>query len=144
MATRSTDPGPGTVREPTPPRGRLVPGGATSTFEQLEDDVAAKKGWYFDLQDSGERNLGQPVLFGEIVTLTSYVPSLDRCEFEGETFLFAVDFLTGSAFFESVIGTTDTDTSTQGADKVLKRTSLGKGLSITPNIRKFTMVNTVS
>ncbi|MFC1823649.1 pilus assembly protein [Thermodesulfobacteriota bacterium] len=106
----------------------------TTTYELLQDAVSGTSGWYFDLPDTGERNIGQPVLFGEIVTLTSYVPSLDRCEFEGETFLFAVDFLTGSAFFESVIGTTDTDASTQGADRVLKRTSLGKGLSITPNI----------
>jgi type IV pilus assembly protein PilY1 len=108
-------------------------GASITNYSELEAAVGARKGWYFNFPDNKERNLGQAVLFGDIVTFTSYVPSEDPCRFEGETFLYAVDFMTGTAFFQSVIGMDPTIT-VGGAAEVLKRTSLGEGLSLTPNI----------
>jgi type IV pilus assembly protein PilY1 len=87
-------------------------------------------GWLIDFTVSKERNLGQATLLGDILTFTTYIPSLDPCEFEGETYLYALYYLTGTAFYESVVGT-ETDA---GGEVVLGKVTLGKGLSITPNI----------
>ena len=117
-----------------------IPGGGDS-YDDLLDTAATKDGWFLDFPDAKERNLGQATLFGDIVTFTTYIPSQDPCEFEGETYLYAVDFRTGTAFEEPVIGTDPSDTVTETVEgetvtkeKVLRRTSLGVGLSTTPNI----------
>ena len=108
--------------------------GAIANYDDLFDAVMAKKGWFLDFPDSKERNLGQASLFGEILSFTTYIPSLDPCQYEGETYLYAVDYLTGTAYYDSVIGTDASDTNAEGEELVRKRISLGRGLSITPNI----------
>jgi type IV pilus assembly protein PilY1 len=104
-------------------------------WDQLLTTMDSKSGWFIDFPDSKERNLGQPTLLGDILTFTTYVPSLDPCEFEGYTYLYAVYYKTGTAYFESVIGLNSNNVSSlTGKSEVLRRTSLGKGLSVTPNI----------
>ncbi len=105
-----------------------VPG--VTNWDQLL--AAIGKGWVLDFPDERERNLGQATLFGDILTFTTYVPSLNPCEFEGFTFLYATYFATGTAYEKSVIGLGTKVCA--GKSEVLRRASLGRGLSITPNI----------
>ena len=111
--------------------GSLVENVATvSNWDELLIKSQSDKGWLIDFTVSKERNLGQSTLLGDILTFTTYIPSLDPCEFEGETYLYALYYLTGTAFYESVVGTVTEG----GQEVVLGKVSLGKGLSITPNI----------
>ena len=90
-------------------------------------------GWKINFGDTGsayqgERNVGQAAILGDIVTFTSYVPSVDKCAPEGDSYLWAPYYRTGTSFYRSVIGL-DIDGTT-----VLRKISLGKGLATTPNI----------
>lgn len=103
-------------------------------YDDLVSAVSGEWGWYMNFYDTKERNLGQAVLFGDILTFTSYIPSTDPCTIEGETYLYALNYLTGTAFSSSVIGKDATDTNANGRERILKRLNLGRGLSVTPNI----------
>jgi type IV pilus assembly protein PilY1 len=107
-----------------------------TNYDELLNEMSYLDGWFLNFPDSKERNLGQAVLFGDIVTFTSYIPSPDPCQGEGETYLYATDYRTGTAYYTSVIGvdTLVEDPTASGKYKVKRRESLGKGLSITPNI----------
>lgn len=98
---------------------------------QIEDDYL---GWRMNFSEIGERNLGQAVLAGEIVTFTTFVPEDDICASDGESYLYALFYRTGTAYRQSVIGLDHRYTSSQGDPLVLKRAFLGPGLTITPNI----------
>ncbi len=106
-----------------------------SNFDTLVSEVDDNQGWTLDLDyaANSERNLGQAVLAGDILTFTSYVPSNDACSIEGRTQLYALYYLTGTAYLKSVIGLDYTDLNNDN-EKVLKRIDLGAGLSLTPNI----------
>jgi type IV pilus assembly protein PilY1 len=101
-------------------------------FNDLESEVDNKEGWKLDFAGSGERNLGQATLLGEILTFTTYTPSTDPCAFEGTSDLYALYYKTGTAFAESIIGFGDRDLA--GKKEIKKQLSLGKGLTVTPNI----------
>jgi Tfp pilus tip-associated adhesin PilY1 len=113
--------------------------GYVTTFAELnlemdEPDLDATNGekdiyhgWKIKL-DGAERVIGQPAILGDVVTFTSYIPSNDPCLPEGDSYLWAPYFRTGTAYSRSVIGVKD---STQ---EVLRKIDLGKGLSTTPNI----------
>ncbi|MEN8135659.1 MAG: hypothetical protein ABFS18_09015 [Thermodesulfobacteriota bacterium] len=110
---------------------------AAQTFLELNDEIGELDGsdldkyhgWKIKLE-SGERVVGQPAILGEIVTYTSYIPSADPCIPQGDSYLWAVYYRTGTAYMRSVIGL-ESDGAT---DMVLRRVHLGKGLSTTPNI----------
>ncbi|MFH1488307.1 MAG: hypothetical protein ABII06_05345, partial [Pseudomonadota bacterium] len=101
-------------------------------WEELLTAINGASGWLIDFPDQKERNLGQATLLGDILTFTTYIPSVDACEFEGVTYLYATYYNTGTAFTSSVIGLGNDEK--EGKKEVLRRTSLGKGLSVTPNI----------
>ena len=101
-------------------------------FPDIELTVDTKNGWQLDFAGSGERNLGQATLLGEILTFTTYTPDTDPCAFEGVSDLYALYYKTGTAFAESIIGFGDRDLA--GKDENAKKLSLGKGLTVTPNI----------
>jgi len=106
-----------------------------SDFYALVDEIQNNySGWRIDLDyKAGERNLGEAVLAGDVLTFTSYVPTDDPCGLDGESMVYALYYLTGTAYYQSIIGLDPTDVS--GSDAlVLKRASLGKGMTITPNI----------
>ncbi len=103
-----------------------------SNWNDLSSELEDQSGWYMDFAESKERNLGQATLLGDILTFTTYIPSLDPCEFEGQTNLYASYYKTGTAYFEAIIGLGTIEYN--GQKEVLRKTSLGKGLSITPNI----------
>jgi type IV pilus assembly protein PilY1 len=105
-------------------------------YGDLQAAVEAKNGWKLHFPRTRERNLGQAALLGEILTFTSYVPDDQECHYEGDSYLYAVDFSTGTALPETVIGYGErTILEDEETYKEVKRgESLGKGLALTPNI----------
>jgi type IV pilus assembly protein PilY1 len=106
--------------------------GSTSTgpdFGVLRTEQAygqsLASGWYRELDLSGERIINKPSALGGILMAPSFVPTGDICGFGGDSYLYALYFETGTAYFKSVIGV-----EAEGAkDKVLDKTDLGAGLS---------------
>ncbi len=99
-------------------------------FMQLANDIETNyDGWVmdFDYDPTGERNLGQAVLAGDLLTFTTYIPSGDVCSIGGQSLVYVLYYRTGTAYPQSVFGV-DVN------NEVLKRADLGQGLTITPNI----------
>jgi type IV pilus assembly protein PilY1 len=95
-----------------------------------DSDLDKYNGWKLDFDQLGERNLGQAAILGSIVTFTTFVPSEDICQPEGESFLWAPYYRTGTAYLSNVIGTV----ARGGETEVLRKLSVGVGLASTPNI----------
>ncbi len=98
-----------------------------------------KKGWYLDFSDIGERNLGGAALLGGLLTFTTYVPSQEICNIEGESFLRALYYKTGTAYYKPAIGWTWVDSRgsqtgklESGEQKSNTRVSLGAGMAESP------------
>jgi type IV pilus assembly protein PilY1 len=118
------------------------------TFSKLKNYIAGTgcdaagnstgiDGWYRDFSDPRERNLGTAALLGGLVTYTSYQPFSDKCKSEGQGFLYAVHFQTGTAWTESVFGTFDNDGTLHKDDSgtfVKDKMSTGQGMSTTPSM----------
>lgn len=107
------------------------------TWTALMTAVDKNDGWYLDFKGVKERNLGQATLFGDLLTFTTYIPSDDICSFEGTSNLYAVYYKTGTAYYRSVIGSSKEDRDNEGGEddvKISRVISLGKGMSVTPNI----------
>jgi type IV pilus assembly protein PilY1 len=99
--------------------------------DKIEDDYS---GWRIKLDfKPGERNLGEAVLAGDVLTFTSYTPADDPCVISGESQVYVLYYRTGTAYYLPIIGLDTTDKSGDDA-LVIKRTSLGQGMTITPNI----------
>jgi type IV pilus assembly protein PilY1 len=105
-------------------------------FNGLKAAIDARDGWFLDFGGAKERNLGQAALLGNILTFTTYLPSIDPCQIEGTSNFYALYYGTGSAYTKSVIGLGSTQITENGKTKheVLKVTNLGQGLTISPNI----------
>ncbi|MCZ6756119.1 MAG: hypothetical protein O7E49_12480 [Gemmatimonadetes bacterium] len=87
--------------------------------------VQSKDGWFTTLPATGERSLSAPTLIGGTVFLTTFSPLGDVCSgVGGDGFLYALFYLTGGAYSESVIGTETVG----GNTNVLRSISLGAGL----------------
>jgi type IV pilus assembly protein PilY1 len=82
-------------------------------------------GWYRRLDLTGERIINKPAVLGGILLAPSFVPNNDVCGFGGDSYLYALYFETGTAYYQSVIGTEDVG----GKYRVLDKKSLGAGLS---------------
>jgi type IV pilus assembly protein PilY1 len=83
-------------------------------------------GWYRELNVlPGERIINKPAVLGGILLAPSFVPNDDICGFGGDSYLYALYFETGTAYYQSVIGKEDVG----GKYRVLDRMSLGPGLS---------------
>ena len=105
-----------------------------TTFSNLENDIRDNySGWYFDFSETGERNLGQAALLGEILTFSTYVPDNDLCASEGRSYLYGVYYKTGTGYWKGVL---KTDEHPSGIDsgKVISKIDVGKGYSTTPNL----------
>ena len=110
----------------------LPDNGDVDTFPALKQyitDSSDVDGWKRELTGEGERVIGQPSLLGGLVTFTSYLPDADVCQAEGNSNLYALYYLTGTAWTENVFGDQDPNNPYVGFMK-----SLGKGMSITPNL----------
>jgi len=99
------------------------PSGAT-TFDALVKGITSKEGWYTTLPTAGERALSSPTLLGGTLLFTTFVPSADMCVVQGTGSLYALFYLTGSAYPDPLVGTT-----VSGQDVLNNRSvSLGTGL----------------
>ncbi|WP_447974853.1 pilus assembly protein [Nitrospira sp. Kam-Ns4a] len=101
--------------------------GSTTTLQGL---VGSMDGWVTDLLPTdtrlaqGERVLSAPTIIGGIVFFTTFIPNTDICSASGNGNLYALFYLTGTAYKESVVGTQASGSIT----KVLRSISLGQGL----------------
>lgn len=60
-------------------------------------------GWKRNLR-YGERVIGQPTLFGGLVNFVAYTPNNDPCNYGGSSALYALYYLTGTAWIENIFG----------------------------------------
>jgi type IV pilus assembly protein PilY1 len=110
-----------------------------TTWEQLLEQIDLHDGWYQNFSEPKERNIGQASMFDEILAFTTYVPALDICAFEGESWLSAVYYRTGTASFENIIGFIHDDVNHNsivdpGEQRMIKKVNLGRGLALTVNL----------
>lgn len=100
----------------------------SDTTTTLQGLVQSKDGWFTKLilpvvTAPRERVLTSPTLLGGIVFFPSFVPVDDICTAVGDGYLYALFYLTGSAYKESVIGTEQVG----GNTNVKRSISLGQG-----------------
>jgi len=110
-----------------------------TNWDDLVAHINVSKGWYKDFPESKERNLGQATLLGGLLVFTTYIPGEDICSIEGESWLSALYYSTGTAFYESVMGYDVEDKNSDsildpGEKRMRTRFRLGKGLALTPNV----------
>ena len=87
--------------------------------------VKSKKGWYTTLPAARERVLSNPTLIGGIAFFPSFIPDNNICAATGSSNLYALFYLTGSAYTESIVGQTPS-----GSNQIVNRSmSLGTGLA---------------
>jgi type IV pilus assembly protein PilY1 len=105
--------------------GSIAGTGEATTFGDLRvrqgDSLTYEVGWYKQL-DSGERIVSKPSVLGGILLAPSFVPNNDICGFGGDSYLHALYFETGTAYYKSVVGV-------EADDSVKDKINLGAGLS---------------
>jgi type IV pilus assembly protein PilY1 len=112
------------------------PANNIDTFFALENYMETDpvpRGWKLDFSETRERNLGQAALLGDVLTFTTYAPNPSACQNEGDSWLYAIYYKTGTSFPSSVIGLgTNTDPDDGTMQETLRKKSLGKGLAVSP------------
>ncbi|MEO0300600.1 MAG: PilC/PilY family type IV pilus protein [candidate division WOR-3 bacterium] len=79
-------------------------GGSIISFNQLERLTTQNyKGWYRELY-GGERCITSSALIGGSVLFTTYKPEFRPCKAGGEGFLYAIYYLTGTAYYKPIFG----------------------------------------
>ncbi|MBW2302213.1 MAG: hypothetical protein JRF57_00720 [Deltaproteobacteria bacterium] len=88
-------------------------------------------GWYRTLLTTRERAITKPSVFGGIVFFPTFVPNDDICGFGGDSYLYALYFETGTAYYEPVFPgqTQDFTVGSETYQQVLDKVSLGSGKS---------------
>ncbi len=111
--------------------------------EPANDHFYRYAGWKTGLAATGERAMGQAGLLGGLVAFATYTPSTQICEPIGTSNLYALHYLTGSAYYLPILGFSDdtitidtdgdgeTDITFQGSKN---KTDLGTGLAATPSL----------
>ena len=100
-----------------------------------KDHFSKYHGWKIDLVSTGERVVGMPGVLGGIVVFTSYLPSDQVCVTKGDSYLYALHYLTGTAFYEPILDVDLNTSITIGPDTYYaaeKSSDLGEGMGITP------------
>ena len=106
-----------------------LPTGVT-TVEELAEHIrvtTSLDGWKRAMPNVGERVVGQPTLFGGLTNFTTFTPSNDYCEAEGTSRLYALYYLTGTAWKEDVFGDST-------GDFVPFIVDLGQGMGVSPSL----------
>ncbi len=93
-----------------------------SSTTSLQGLVLSKQGWFVTFPTAGERGLSSPTILDGTVFFTTFIPVNDICTASGSGNLYALFYLTGSAYKQESIGTTS------GGAVVAKSISLGTGL----------------
>jgi Tfp pilus tip-associated adhesin PilY1 len=94
------------------------------------EDPTGTDGWYIQFAQPRERNLGQGVLLGGLLTFTTYQPYNDVCLSEGLSNLYGVYYQTGTGWYKPVFGTNGVTTD----GNTVSMLPLGHGLSKQPNL----------
>ena len=139
------DPSDGTLNYATPGAlksnlkdvtGIEITSGDYTSFNTLVNDIKNNwDGWYLNFSETGERNLGQAGVLGDIVTFSTFVPNDDLCAHEGRSYLYALYYKTGTGYWKGVLKTEDNNGTGIGPDnKVVSKIDIGKGYSETANI----------
>lgn len=123
---------------------RTVNMGGASSWAGLLAEQNSKNGWYLNFLDTdssgmktiakGERNLGQAALLGGILSFTTFIPSTDVCVAGGESYLWALYYQTGTAYYDSILGSITFDYNSKTLKMSLPRITLGEGLATSPNL----------
>lgn len=98
--------------------------GTNTSLGQVQTSVQNVDGWFTTLRTAGERSLSAPTILGGTVFFTTFIPTADICVAAGSGNLYALYYLTGTAYNQSVIGTTTTG----GTTTIKKSIALGTGL----------------
>jgi len=112
-----------------------TPANNIDTFTDLElymETDPVPRGWKIDFSETRERNLGQGALLGDVLTFTTYAPDPNSCQNEGDSYLYAAFYKTGTAFSTPVIGFNAGVQDTDGSSEVMRKQSLGRGLAVSP------------
>ncbi|PIE57443.1 MAG: hypothetical protein CSA33_08135 [Desulfobulbus propionicus] len=111
-------------------------------WEDLVAEQQEKQGWYLDFltetgEKAGERNLGQGILLGGLMSFTTFTPSADVCIPSGSSSLWALYYTTGTAYETDVFGGGSTGTGGGGTGggqgESPRKVSLGGGLAASPS-----------
>jgi hypothetical protein len=105
----------------------VLSGATVDTFSELVSYTSSPDssvdGWRMDLEGSGERNLSTPKILGGAVFFTSFTPpGLDICSFGGESRIYGLYFLTGTAHPKGILG------EDQETHESFKSMSIGTGM----------------
>jgi|Deesub1362B_J571_1020462.scaffolds.fasta_scaffold00033_14 type IV pilus assembly protein PilY1 len=80
-------------------------GTGTISWEELVANIRSADGWHRRFSNpTGERCLSRPLVIGGAVIFTTYYPQGNICEFGGEGKLYALYYLTGTAYKEPILG----------------------------------------
>jgi len=90
----------------------------------LVGTVQSMDGWFTRLPAAGERVLSDPRLLGGTAFFTTFIPDNDICDAAGTGNVYALFYLTGTAYKNPIIGQTTTGSNTFSSTSV----SLGTGL----------------
>ena len=105
--------------------GSIAGTSEATTFGDLKirqgHSLTYEVGWYKEL-DIGERIVSKPSILGGILLAPSFVPNNDVCGFGGDSYLHALYFETGTAYYKSVVGV-------EADDSVKNKIKLGVGIS---------------
>ena len=105
--------------------GSIAGTSEATTFGELKirqgPSLTYEVGWYKEL-DIGERIVSKPSVLGGILLAPSFVPNNDVCGFGGDSYLHALYFETGTAYYKSVVGV-------EADDSVKNKIKLGVGIS---------------
>ncbi len=83
----------------------VVVGGSVLTFRELQNLITTSyKGWYRILENTGERCITSSAVIGGSVLFTTYTPEFAPCKAGGEGRLYALYYLTGTAYYEPILG----------------------------------------
>ena len=127
--------GGGTNQVTDPNNASVTSFNGTSGTTSMIGLIKSKDGWYNVLPvaagSAAERSVVNPTIIGGTVFFPTFVPTNDFCAATGTSSLYALFYLTGTAFTEPVIGT-----SASGSNTVINtKIDLGQGIASSMSIQ---------
>ncbi|MBN0989049.1 pilus assembly protein [Amphritea pacifica] len=114
-----------------------------NNFSQLKTQMKSENGWYRDFEnttDPSGRNVNTSVSVFSFLFFTEYVPPANICDIDGESFLYALDYQTGTASSLLPFGTsnnrTTTDANGDPVPEAQGKVSLGDGMASAPVVHR--------
>jgi len=95
----------------------------------IQSPTSSYKGWYINLATGGERLLTRPSILGGVIIFAPFTPDDDVCKCGGKGTLYALYYETGTAYYEPILGTEESEEYGDGKEVCLKKVDLGQGLT---------------